>query len=630
MANICILGIKGAGKTVFISVLAHRFREVREGRPRMVFKNAKTNNYVSEVWEKLTRERKWPDSTEQGERPELSWTLYAADGREYDLTALDAPGQDVDAVFSGLVELSPKQRGLETRVRNAETVVFLVDLLELANSGETERADRESPIALALKTLLGRGTRVAVLLSKHDLLKRRIAREKGRLEIDFVGVEHELSKEASLMSPMEALGRWLPAVYAELKDALERRDPRVYVNFVSAVADTEEPDPGKKIPRENFGSYGLDEAMEWMTGSLADAARERLSAWRREELARASGRALAVALLPAALAVACAAGWQFVPGRVAESEKRAATEEWRAEEKRVDEWKKELGTTYDERAAEIRGESANTSTENQIREKLETYQKERKPLAEELEMLHQTLEKPEYKVIELGGWKKNKKDKESKETEWEWEIDRKWFKKDDVIVRNLSEKDWRNPTVTIRPVVNKSDSVTTTTMSIAAGDEWRMPEVVEFDGEDGEALLTVEVRDYDKENAKKTKFRKKTNEQEELKKRFQEERERIEASGDVKAKAFEAERRRRLEALEQERRTELEKADGSLNDAAEKRDARIAEAEKQGDSWRQGFFVALRAFAAATVLCLLWIPWTLLRVFMKKRVPKPLGNRRGK
>lgn len=247
-----------------------------------------------------------------------------------------------------------------------------------------------------------------------------------------------------------------------------------------------------------------------------------------------------------------------------------------------------------------------------------------------MEMLLQTLGKPEYKVIELGGWKKNKKDKESKETEWEWEIDEKWFKKDDVIVRNLSEKDWRNPTVTIRPVVDKSDFVKRKTTIIATGDEWRMPEVVEFDGEDGEALLTVEVRDYDKENAKKTKIREKTNELKEFDERFKEECARIKASGDVKAAAFEAERQKRLEALEQERRSDLEKADGSLNDAAKKRDARIAEAEKQGDSWRRGFFVALRAFAAATVLCLLWIPWTLLRVFMKKRVPKSLGNRRGK
>ena len=621
MANICILGIKNAGKTVFISVLAHRFREVREGRPRMIFKNAKTNNYVSEVWKMLTRERKWPDSTGQGERPELSWTLYAADGREYELTALDAPGQDVDAVFSGLVELSPKQRGLETRVRNAETVVFLVDLLELANSDEADRAGRESPIALALKTLLERGTRVAVLLSKHDLLKRRIAREKGRLEIDFAEVEHELSREANLMSPIEALGRWLPAVYAELKVALERHDPRVYVNFVSAVADTEELETGEKIPRENFGSYGLDEAMEWMTGSLADAARERLSAWRREEIARASGKVRTVVLLPAALAVVSAAGWQFVPDWIVEREKRAAAEEWHAEEKRVDERKKELGTTYDERAAEIRGESANTSTEKQIQEKLETYQKERKPLAEELEMLLQTLEKPEYKVIELGGRKKNKKDKKSKETEWEWEIDSNWGK-DDVVVRNLSEKDWRNPKVTILPDVNKSDFVTKTTKIISAGGEWRIPDVVNFDGKDGEALLKVEVRDEDKENALRAKISKKKKELIKLDERFKEERKRIEDSGNEEAKKFEADRKQRLEKLDLERKEELSKADKSLNDAEKKRDARIAEAEKQGDSWRRGFFVALRAFAAATVLCLLWIPWTLLRVFMKKTVPK--------
>lgn len=285
MSQICILGIKGAGKTVFISVLANRYREIRSGKPYMEFENSQTNPYVSAVWDTLTKERRWPDSTSPGSFESLEWVLHAQDGQTHGLKVLDAPGQDVQAIFSGQETLSSAQEKLAASIDAADCVVFLVNLCEIISATSAkERADYESPIVLAIKSLLRRNARVAILISQHDRLKRSIG---GGLIIRSGG-KKTLESESLGMSAIDAVKSWLPAAYEVLKNATEDESSGIYVGFVSAVADTEARADGngdiRSFPKENFESYGLDEALAWMTESLSSRKAEKLREWRKDRL----------------------------------------------------------------------------------------------------------------------------------------------------------------------------------------------------------------------------------------------------------------------------------------------------------------------------------------------------------
>lgn len=302
MSKICILGIKGAGKTVFISVLANRYREICSDKPYMVFKNFETNRYVSVIWDRLTKERRWPDSTLPGRFESLEWVFHTQDGREYGLKVLDTPGQDVQAIFSGRGNLSQAQRRLAMSIEAANCVVFLVNLCEIiAATSAKERSDYESPIVLAIKSLLKRNARVAILLSQHDRLRRRI---DGGV-VMYPGEQKTLESESQGMSAIEAVKRWLPAAYKVLKKSSVDENRGIYVGFVSAVADTEsrEDEDGivRNFPKENFESYGLEEALSWMTESISSRKAEELQAWKKRVFVRLLKRCVAGGLIWALL-----------------------------------------------------------------------------------------------------------------------------------------------------------------------------------------------------------------------------------------------------------------------------------------------------------------------------------------
>ncbi len=286
MADICILGLSGAGKTVFISVLTSRFREIRDGEPYFAFKNAGTNLYVATVWDKLTRDREWPDSTPPGTRRVLEWILHTPDGNEHALHVLDAPGQDVAAVFSAddATELSPNQRELASRIESAGCVVWLINLLEirLANSA-AERANYESAVVVGILRLLARRVRVAVLIAQHDRLKANLYSGIGFVS-DDESAEKTLKTETAGVSPLDVIRESLPSAYAVLKSRIEKRDPLVYLDFVSAVADTETVRDAdgtlRSRPAENFSSYGLAEALAWISSSVEGIERENKAAVR--------------------------------------------------------------------------------------------------------------------------------------------------------------------------------------------------------------------------------------------------------------------------------------------------------------------------------------------------------------
>ncbi len=477
MARICILGIKSAGKTVFISVLANRYREIRDGKPYMEFKNVRTNRYVSEIWDKLTRERMWPDSTPPGERLVLQWGLHAPDGQEHFMKVLDAPGQDVAAIFSEAESLSPSQKILAENIKESDCIVFLINLREIiqAESAKAakDRSDYENPIVIAITKLLARRVRVAILLSQHDRLKNYLREEKNFFcDSEEEGKERTLASETAGTPPaIDVLKRFLPSAYGALKDRLARKDSGVYVDFVSAVADTElvaDETSGKMLSRpcENFGSYGLDEAVAWMVNSLSSAHRDRVD----EQFARVKESRVRRAVIFFLIAAVCARAAMIAPQMLEDHMKKSA--------------KTEFDLILEEDEAVLKREmSENKKKDDQIsaeREKLKGY-----------------LDK-EYTWRIVDG------------REYSWRIygdsDTRFLQKDDVYLKNLSEETWVNAKMEITPNSSSEEPFTLNFGNVAPGEEVMRPYVCNFHEMGGKVSLKIEVRDYKKEKENKERF----------------------------------------------------------------------------------------------------------------------------
>jgi len=252
MAKICIVGTEGAGKTIFLSVFAMRYQDANTEHPWMEFKNRETARYVAEVWGTLASQE-WPPSTPPGDFTKLEWSLHTAvktDQKEHNITVLDAPGQDIRAIFdSDPDSLNANQRELQRRLEEADILLVLVNLVEAIRATDpVQQANVQIPIKLMLDSVLARkNARVAILLSQHDQL---------RPYFDSISVSQD--------DPMQALRACLPTVYG----VAARTGDRLKLFFVASVAETEPfvDEQGKtwSRPRADFTSEGLNEVMLWL------------------------------------------------------------------------------------------------------------------------------------------------------------------------------------------------------------------------------------------------------------------------------------------------------------------------------------------------------------------------------
>src|ERR1700742_4234514 len=99
MSHISIIGTPGAGKTVFLTVLATKYRRPLRGHAWLEFLNRDTETYVMEAWDTLAA-GDWPSSTPTGTFPRLEWTLHTRAGQTHSLTVRDAVGQDFAAIYN--------------------------------------------------------------------------------------------------------------------------------------------------------------------------------------------------------------------------------------------------------------------------------------------------------------------------------------------------------------------------------------------------------------------------------------------------------------------------------------------------------------------------------------------------
>ncbi len=94
--NVVVLGVKGSGKTVFLSVLGHTFEEAGVFGLNLTGQlGTQTSDYVRNAYGTMFLENKWPEATIEGTRAELAWSVR--DGMEdlFTIRSIDCAGEEI-------------------------------------------------------------------------------------------------------------------------------------------------------------------------------------------------------------------------------------------------------------------------------------------------------------------------------------------------------------------------------------------------------------------------------------------------------------------------------------------------------------------------------------------------------
>jgi hypothetical protein len=261
MAKIAIIGTEGAGKTVFLSVLAMRCRSPASGQAWLEWKTSETQRYVAHAWDTL-QNQDWPPSTPTGTFRRLEWMLHTSDGKSHSLRVFDPAGQDIRAIFeSAESDLTNNQKELKQILNDADVVLFLVNLREVIDAPTQRQKDEiEIPLKLAVEVVCQRGVPTSLVFTQLDSYEDLLT-----------------NAENSHKDPRTFfMTRYLPQLFGFLSTKEAASSSKVDLHAVAAVSETVPimDDAGKthRRPKKDFKSEGVIEVLDWINGAVTRVA----------------------------------------------------------------------------------------------------------------------------------------------------------------------------------------------------------------------------------------------------------------------------------------------------------------------------------------------------------------------
>ena len=250
--KVAIVGCKGSGKTVLMSVLGVKYEKPDKNGIFLNPKDQKTLHICNKNVGRMQNEAKWPPATSPDATECLQWEMMrTASGDTYDKIAdlcfLDFAGEVYTGGWGGdnIKNLSEEaQRSLaqlKSHVKEADVLIVLVNLRDIIN-GQRGDASTDS-MEWAARTVLSyayneaKTSKVALVFTQSDMYENIIA-ERGSLQ--------------------NVLKEYMPNIDVRFGN-------RLALFSVAAVATTEPaPDGGSPLPARNFESKGLEELMLWI------------------------------------------------------------------------------------------------------------------------------------------------------------------------------------------------------------------------------------------------------------------------------------------------------------------------------------------------------------------------------
>ena len=250
--KVAIVGCKGSGKTVLMSVLGVKYEKPDKNGIFLNPKDKQTLHICNENVGCMQDEAKWPLATSPDATECLQWEIMRKVADDpcdtiADLCFLDFAGEIYTGGWGGdnIKNLSAEaQRSLaqlKSHVKEADVLIVLVNLRDIIN-GQRGDASTDS-MEWAARTVFSyvyneaKPSKVALVFTQSDMYENIIA-ERGSLQ--------------------NVLKEYMPNIDVRFGN-------RLALFSVAAVATTEPaPDGGSPLPARNFESKGLEELMLWI------------------------------------------------------------------------------------------------------------------------------------------------------------------------------------------------------------------------------------------------------------------------------------------------------------------------------------------------------------------------------
>jgi hypothetical protein len=248
MKSIAVIGMKGAGKTVFLTALAWKLRNAdRRGRSLEPL-TRETGMFMARNWE-ILQSQEWLPSTAESSRTSLAWRMQFAERKSAALRFFDFAGQDFEKIFADAYDESKVPGDLldiADYCRHAHLILLLVNLGDFA--GESD-----------LTTIMAREL---VLKFALDHVGNRRSQEHGACLV---------FTQADLYQPLaDAEGGWdnVARKYLPTLNGVHLSDGRVPVFAVAAVSETQliidNDGHPQRFPAASFEPQGLDTIIDWI------------------------------------------------------------------------------------------------------------------------------------------------------------------------------------------------------------------------------------------------------------------------------------------------------------------------------------------------------------------------------
>ena len=246
MSQITIVGVEGSGKTVMMAAMGELYERPDANGYFLSPESASAFGFVKTQMA-IMHQGRWPAATMTDSIQHFHWSLFRKQpGKPQkiaDVSFLDFAGEIYRLAFgehneSETIEYQKEINSLKKYVRDADTLIVLVNLSDIINGSVSNPRTREA--MWLTKSILdfaersGHPKRSAIVFSQSDTYRDIIESSGG---------------------PRATLQRYLPHV------------ANVYegeVFAVSAVDKTEIDDNGLTIPARDFSSIGLQDLMNWI------------------------------------------------------------------------------------------------------------------------------------------------------------------------------------------------------------------------------------------------------------------------------------------------------------------------------------------------------------------------------
>ena len=247
--RIAIVGTRGAGKSVFITVLAKHLSQPRNG-VQLVPDSLETAEYIELNYAALQRSE-WIPSTNTDQA--LGWTFRSSGNKPQELTLLDFQGEVFQELFAKRDfegdSLGEKDTELVDYLVGASSVIVLINLQDFLDASFEEdsvsgKLHREHALIEFLSTLKQDSNKhIAIVFTAYYQFRTRIKEEYNDVS-NFLKLE-------------------LPTFFC--KHIEGSRTPGF---LVSAVAETIKGSNGS-VPKPGSKHVGLDKVISWMVDPAA-------------------------------------------------------------------------------------------------------------------------------------------------------------------------------------------------------------------------------------------------------------------------------------------------------------------------------------------------------------------------